>query len=63
MKDVFGNWVIQKFFEFGDQNHKRLFVMIMKGHVMDLTTQMYGCRVVQRVRMSVYFLIFSPLKS
>lgn len=49
MKDVFGNYVIQKFFEHGDQNQKKLLANKMKGEVLALSTGMYGCRVVQKV--------------
>lgn len=49
MTDVFGNYVIQKFFEHGDQSQKRILASKMKGHVLTLSLQMYGCRVVQKV--------------
>lgn len=49
MVDVFGNYVIQKFFEHGDQTQKKILAHKMRGRVMMLTTQMYGCRVVQKV--------------
>jgi len=49
MLDVFGNYVIQKFFEHGDQNQKRILANCMKGRVVELSLQMYGCRVVQKV--------------
>ena len=49
MQDVFGNYVIQKFFEHGDQTQKRILANRMKGHVVTLSLQMYGCRVVQKV--------------
>ncbi|KAJ7304219.1 hypothetical protein JRQ81_011754 [Phrynocephalus forsythii] len=38
MVDVFGNYVIQKFFE----------VKRIRGHVLSLALQMYGCRVIQK---------------
>jgi len=50
MKDVFGNYVIQKFFEHGSQLQKKLLAAQMKGRVVDLSMQMYACRVVQKVR-------------
>ena len=50
MKDVFGNYVIQKFFEHGDQVQKKALAGMMMGKVADLSTQMYACRVVQKVR-------------
>ena len=49
MQDVFGNYVIQKFFEHGDQVQKKILVAKMKGHVLALANQMYACRVVQKV--------------
>jgi mRNA-binding protein PUF3 len=49
MQDVFGNYVIQKFFEHGDQTQKRIMASKMKGHVLALSNQMYACRVVQKV--------------
>jgi hypothetical protein len=49
MKDVFGNYVIQKFFEHGSQVQKKIIAAKMKGKVAELSTQMYACRVVQKV--------------
>src|ERR1700761_4539660 len=49
MKDVFGNYVIQKFFEHGSQVQKKVLASVMKGKVVDLSLQMYACRVVQKV--------------
>jgi len=48
MTDVFGNYVIQKFFEFGNQVQKTALAHQMQGHVLRLSLQMYGCRVVQK---------------
>ena len=48
MKDVFGNYVLQKFFEHGDQTQKTALVNKMRGHMFDLSTQTYACRVVQK---------------
>ncbi|ETS76308.1 hypothetical protein PFICI_11695 [Pestalotiopsis fici W106-1] len=47
-KDVFGNYVIQKFFEHGSQIQKKILADAMKGKLADLSLQMYGCRVVQK---------------
>lgn len=55
MTDVFGNYVIQKFFEHGDQNQKKILANKMKGRVLDLSLQMYGCRVVQKVSLKTCF--------
>lgn len=49
MKDVFGNYVIQKFFEHGSQAQKTALAEKMKRKVVNLSTQMYACRVVQKV--------------
>lgn len=49
MQDVFGNYVIQKFFEHGDQTQKRILAGKMTGHVLALANQTYACRVVQKV--------------
>ncbi|KAI1312133.1 ARM repeat-containing protein [Xylaria venustula] len=48
MKDVFGNYVIQKFFEHGALYQKSLLALQMKGNMMELSVQMYACRVVQK---------------
>jgi len=48
MTDVFGNYVIQKFFEFGSPDQKMLLAQRIKGHVLPLALQMYGCRVIQK---------------
>jgi mRNA-binding protein PUF3 len=55
MQDVFGNYVIQKFFEHGDQTQKKILAGRMKGHVLALTNQMYACRVVQKVDHRTFF--------
>lgn len=49
MTDVFGNYVLQKFFEHGNQAQKTILAKQMEGHVVSLSLQMYGCRVVQKV--------------
>lgn len=49
MKDVFGNYVVQKFFDHGNQAQKRVLAEKMKGKVLDLSVQTYACRVVQKV--------------
>ncbi|KAK4106072.1 ARM repeat-containing protein [Parathielavia hyrcaniae] len=48
MKDVFGNYVMQKLFEYGDQVQKKVLANAMKGKVADLSMQPYSCRVVQK---------------
>jgi pumilio RNA-binding family len=53
MTDVFGNYVIQKFFEFGTTEHKIAFAQRLRGHVLSLALQMYGCRVIQKALESI----------
>src|SRR5207302_5792182 len=48
MTDVFGNYVIQKFFEFGSPEHKAYLAQRIRGNVLSLALQMYGCRVIQK---------------
>lgn len=48
MIDVFGNYVIQKYFEYGTPEQKRLLSEKLRGNVLSLATQMYGCRVIQK---------------
>ncbi|XP_065319996.1 pumilio homolog 2-like isoform X2 [Gordionus sp. m RMFG-2023] len=53
MTDVFGNYVIQKFFEFGTIDQKHSLAQKIKGHVLPLALQMYGCRVIQKALESI----------
>lgn len=48
MTDVFGNYVIQKFFEHGSLKQQQLLVEEMKTNLLSLALQVYGCRVIQR---------------
>ncbi|EJF65952.1 ARM repeat-containing protein [Dichomitus squalens] len=48
MQDVFGNYVVQKMFEYGTAAQKARLVSTMEGQVLGLSLQMYGCRVVQK---------------
>lgn len=48
MTDVFGNYVIQKYFEHGSTTQQLVLLESMTGHIYELSLQMYGCRVVQR---------------
>ncbi|KAF7793217.1 hypothetical protein EIP86_004327 [Pleurotus ostreatoroseus] len=48
IQDVFGNYVIQKLFEYGTPIQKTLLTNVMEGHILPLSLQMYGCRVVQK---------------
>lgn len=49
MTDVFGNYIVQKLFEYGTLVQKKLLAAKMKGHVAELATNIYGCRCVQEV--------------
>lgn len=53
MTDVFGNYVIQKFFEFGSSEQKHALATRIRGHVLPLALQMYGCRVIQKALESI----------
>ncbi|XP_041360530.1 pumilio homolog 1-like isoform X2 [Gigantopelta aegis] len=53
MTDVFGNYVIQKFFEFGSSDQKQTLAQRVRGHVLPLALQMYGCRVIQKALESI----------
>ncbi|KAG8730851.1 mRNA binding protein puf3 [Ceratobasidium sp. 414] len=48
MTDVFGNYVVQKPFEFGSTKQQNLLLDVMEGHMLSLSLQMYRCRVVQK---------------
>ena len=48
MVDRYGNYVIQKLFEFGSQAQKTALFRQMKGHVRELSLNQYGCRNVQK---------------
>ncbi|KIM49100.1 hypothetical protein M413DRAFT_59702, partial [Hebeloma cylindrosporum] len=48
IRDVFGNYVIQKFFEFGTPTQKDILAKAVNEQIVDLSLQIYGCRVVQK---------------
>ncbi|KAJ8499062.1 hypothetical protein OPV22_009614 [Ensete ventricosum] len=52
MTDVFGNYVIQKFFKHGNPEQRKELAIKLVGNVMPLSLQMYGCRVIQKVSSS-----------
>ena len=52
MTDVFGNYVVQKFFEHGSDEQRERLADTLTTNVLTLSLQMYGCRVVQKVRVS-----------
>lgn len=48
MKDVFGNYVVQKMFEFGSLNQRKQLFKDLQGRMLNLSCDQYGCRVVQK---------------
>eukprot|EP00961_Rhodomonas_salina_P261678 3536598-Rhodomonas_salina.1 len=46
--DLFGNYVVQKFMERGTPEHRAMLAQAMQGKVLELSLDMYGCRVVQK---------------
>jgi pumilio RNA-binding family len=48
MTDVFGNYVLQKLFEYGTPDQCEQLASLLKGQAVQLSMQMYGCRVVQK---------------
>ncbi len=46
MKDQFGNYLIQKFFELGLKSQQQMLLDLVFIHIIDLSFDMYGCRVV-----------------
>jgi hypothetical protein len=46
--DVFGNYVLQKLFEYGTPDQCDTLAALLKGQAVQLSIQMYGCRVVQK---------------
>lgn len=47
-KDVFGNYVVQKFLDAGLPEQRNVLIQELLGNVLDLSLQMYGCRVIQK---------------
>lgn len=48
MTDVFGNYVVQKLFDNGSSAQREALASFLVGHAVQLSLQMYGCRVVQK---------------
>lgn len=46
--DCFGNYVIQKLFEYGKADYRNAIAECLKGEILRLSTHMYGCRIVQK---------------
>lgn len=49
LQDVFGNYVIQRILERNQESEVTLLLSIMQGHILELSLNMYGCRVVQAI--------------
>ncbi|KAB1213229.1 hypothetical protein CJ030_MR5G022406 [Morella rubra] len=62
MIDVFGNYVIQKFFEHGNLGQRKEFADQLAGQMLSLSLQMYGCRVIQKGKKKREACTFPPLK-
>lgn len=45
---VFGNWVIQLFFDYGNEDHMCAVVESFRGSVLSICMNAYGCRVIQK---------------
>ena len=48
ISDLSGNYVIQKFFAFGNSQQVETLSHLLEGNVVSLSLQTYGCRVVQK---------------
>ena len=48
MTDVFGNYVLQKLLEYGNPDQCESLAVLLSGQAVQLSMQMYGCRVVQK---------------
>ena len=48
MCDIFGNYVVQKFYEIGTEAQKRVLCGALRGCVVAMSKNAYGCRVVQK---------------
>ncbi len=50
LTDAMLSQVVQKMFEYGTSAQKARLVATMEGQILGLSLQMYGCRVLQKVR-------------
>ena len=48
MVDVYGNYVVQKFFDFGTDEQRMVLAGKLRGTVVPLSLHLYGCRVIQK---------------
>mmetsp|Transcript_19620 Transcript_19620/g.24787 ORF Transcript_19620/g.24787 Transcript_19620/m.24787 type:complete len:779 (-) Transcript_19620:83-2419(-) len=62
MVDVFGNYVIQKFFEYGSREQIQQLSVVLEGHVLALSLQMYGCRVIQKLLQALDVLEYEQIE-
>lgn len=46
--DIFGNYVVQKFFEYGEEKHWARLVEAVENRIPEYAFQMYACRVLQK---------------
>ena len=53
IKDQYGNYVFQKILEVGSQSQKKRVLESLKGKICDLSYNMFGCRVVQKILESI----------
>lgn len=45
-KDMFGNYTVQKILEIGEKEWKFRIFKALKDHIIELSRNIYGCRVV-----------------
>ncbi|CAC5411195.1 PUM [Mytilus coruscus] len=48
MTHMFGNYVIEKLFQFGDNDQRQALAQKLHGHVPGMALNVYGCRVLQK---------------
>ena len=65
MVDAYGNYVVQKFFDFGMESQKKSLATKLQGHVFPLSTHTYGCRVIQKALDNVppYYQVYTKINS
>lgn len=47
---------VLQFFEHGTESQRKELASQLTGHVLPLSLQMYGCRVIQKVHFKPYFI-------
>ncbi len=48
IKDVFGNYVVQKMFEYGSLPQRKDLFREVKGQILPYSIDQFGCRVIQK---------------